>query len=280
MNSQIITKSKTSNNIKNSRSVIKKYFRPLVLSSIASLFIACDYNPDIELESTGDYGNIRYRTTVPYNMENTELKEIPIITGYPQSIFLELTDQGDELIEEDKDYSWRHKMSPTTQGTTIEGDQFAMSFTINKEGSYSFFSYANDKLIDRISLSFKQPAGFEPVFWVRDPDNGSPDDFVKYYEGDFVHEGSQVTFLVIPLDINGNRMAGDMTIDHNITPNNLYVEGQGVMSLTENGVNENIVSDYSIYVIEEGLISIEFSDPVYGITHYADLNVIKRETWE
>src|SRR5690606_1835525 len=87
---------------------------------------------------------------------------------------------------------------------------------VSEPGVYTVESTGPGGLVDRITLTFEQPADFDLGTFVRAPwaerfDPAAGDTIT-------VEEGSQVTFQPIPVDAAGDRLAGDLTTTIAVDP--------------------------------------------------------------
>lgn len=215
--------------------------------------------------ATGEFGRVNYTLHTNYLVQEAMLTEVGIITGHAQHIGTRLTDAGENVAGNDGE-EITHSVSPS-EGVTLEaqedGDDEISDFyvTVDDPGEYTFESYLDGDLFDRISLTFETPVELELLTRVRIPYS---DDWDTLNDGEtLVEEGSQVAFLPIPLNDVGDRIAGDFDVLLEADPEWAVAPAYNLIGVYE----QNIVgsaSPVSIYFIEPGEVTVTLTDTVNG----------------
>jgi hypothetical protein len=239
--------------------------RYLVCLCIAGLVAGLGGCQDLT-SSTGAKGRLIYSLFTEYDVPERELTEARLVTGHEQRLLVSLTPRGRQEVEMPGQI--QHTVLPA-QGVFLtnegggEDTPPGMRILVSTPGIYTIQSRIGSELVDRIDLTFEEPAGFELLTHVRAP---WEQDFQRA-SGDpiAVEEGAQVTFQAVPLDGAGQRLAGDMTTDMAVDPIWTVVPGQGVIEAYENGV-WTVGGAVNFYFIEPGLVTFTVIDPVSGAT--------------
>ncbi len=225
--------------------------------------------------STGELGRMNYRLHSDFLVDGTELVGTSVLTGHPQVIALDLTDAGEQRGENADFEELTHTATPA-DGVTIEAfnpdDDRPGTFTITVDtpGDYLVESFLEGDLFDRITLTFDTPTSLDFVTWVRPP-NG--DDFDEASGSPvFVAEGTQAAFVPIPVDADGDRIAGDFVPEMTADPEWAVVRGMNVLGIYE----QNVVvarSPASVYFIEPGSVTVTLTDTANGVASGVDFEV-------
>jgi hypothetical protein len=234
-----------------------------------SLF-AC--NKDVLLTS-GELGRLNYVLQSNHQIDEFNLSEAKIATGYEQRISADLTIDGWKMVGEEG-YMVYHS-SPdemVVESETVLDGQFGVpgfTFQADTEGRLLIESKLRDELIDQIHLNFVTPDEISVLSWVRGPNS---EEFVeKDGENISVSVGSQAAFIPIP-KYEGKRIIGDVDVEISIEPPEAASVGYNIESVGENGV-EASSSPASIYFIQEGTILVGATDVVNNITTYQEFTV-------
>ena len=234
------------------------------LTALALLGVTTTACGDIT-SATGELGRVNYTLHSNYVVQEALLTDVGIITGHPQHIGTRLTDAGENRAGDDGE-EITHEVSPA-EGVTLEtqesGDDEIPDFvvTVDDAGEYTFESYLDGELFDRIDLVFETPVELELLTRVRIPYS---DDWDTLNDGEeLVEEGSQVAFLPIPLNEEGERIAGDFDVVVEADPEWAVAPAYNIVGVYE----QNIVgsaSPVSIYFIEPGEVTVTLTDTVNG----------------
>lgn len=234
-------------------------------------FIAC--KGDLLLTS-GELGRLNYVLETNYKMEEFDLSEAKLATGYPQRLSANLTISGWKVVD-DKPFLVYHTTSDdgatVDSETILDGELGVPGFTIQADaaGSYLVQSKLQDELVDQISLAFVKPDEVSILSWVRGPE---AEDFTEK-EGAMitVSVGSQAAFIPIP-KFEGKRIIGDIEVELTIDPPEAAVVGYNIESVEEGGVNASS-NPASIYFVQEGSVGVCATDVVNDVTTCQDFTV-------
>lgn len=216
--------------------------------------------------SAGAEGKLVYSLFTDYDVPEGQLTDARLVTGHEQRLLVGLTARGRQEVATPG--SIQHTVLPaegvlvSNQGGS-EDSPPDLRILVSTPGVYTLESHIGGELVDRITLTFEEPADFDLLAHVRAPWG---EDF-QAASGDpiAVEEGSQITFQAVPLDAAGQRLAGDMTTDIAVDPSWAVVPGEGVVETYENGV-WTVGGEIDFYFIEPGLVTFSVSDPVSGAT--------------
>jgi hypothetical protein len=216
--------------------------------------------------STGDKGRLLYSLSTDYDVPQGELTDARIVTRHEQYIMVQLTALGRQELK--SPHLLQHSVVPAegvtiTSGASGEGDPPDFRILVSDPGVYTVETTDGGELVDRIELTFAEVGGFELATMVRAPwaegfDTAGGDPIL-------VEEGSQVTFQPVPLDLEGQRLAGDLSTTIAVDPEWAVVPGQGVIAAWENGV-WSVKGEANFYFIEPTLVTFSVTDPVSGAT--------------
>jgi hypothetical protein len=216
--------------------------------------------------ATGDEGRLRFTLYTTYEVEETDLRDVTIVGGHEQRIDVELTSKGEDEIDEPSQI--RYSLTPSA-GVTIDEDPDAddddppdIEITVDEPGDYRLEATVGTEVVDSIDLSFAPSTALELDVRVRSPWD---DDFTTVPSGEVtaMEEGSQATFLPIPLDDTGDRLAGDLTTEVAADPEELVVPGASIGGVYEDGY-WLVVGAIDFYFIDPGEVTITITDPVSG----------------
>ncbi len=235
-----------------------------LLATLALMALATTGCGDLT-SATGEFGRVNYQLHTDYLMEEALLTQVGIITGHQQHIGTTLTDAGENEAGNDGE-EITHEVTPS-EGVTIEADSDGddeisdILVTVEQPGEYTFESYLDGQLFDRIVLVFETPVELNLLTRVREPYS---DDWDTLNPGEGqVEEGSQVAFLPIPLNESGDRIAGDFDAQLEADPSWAVAPAYNLLGVYE----QNIVgsaSPVSVYFIEPGEVTVTLTDTVNG----------------
>jgi hypothetical protein len=229
------------------------------------LLAACRDDSD---QVNGELGHLSYSLGTIRGLESSSLTDVDIVTHHTQPITVTMGHNGERDAKKD---AWQiiHRISPGSGATLVQEDfsgaeekpDRAPSFTINAEdpGLYLLESLLNGEVFDRINISFALPTSIELLTWTRPPYGEA----FGSVEGGFVdvQEGTQLAWRGIPLDSDGNRLAGEIGTGFSAIPAEMVVPAQNVYDLSDEDEFYGGVIP-SLYFIEEGDITITLSDTV------------------
>ena len=141
-----------------------------------------------------------------------------------------------------------------------EGGVDNILVTVDVPGNYTFETFDEEELFERIVLSFEAPASFELITWTRVP---YADTFEKIPDADEVISvvaGTQASFLPVPLNAEGVRLLGDLHANLSADPVSAIVPDYTVKPY-EQGVFAE-AEPLNIYFVEPGDVAITLTDPV------------------
>ena len=225
------------------------------------------------LLSSGELGRLNYVLQSNHQIEEFNLTEAQIATGYEQRISADLTLEGWKVVGEEG-YMMYHS-SPddiTVETESILDGQIGVpgfTFQADIEGSFLIESKLRDELIDQIRLNFVTPDEISVLSWVREPNS---EDFVeKTGDSITVSVGSQAAFIPIP-KYDGKRIIGDVDVEISIEPPEAASVGYNIESVGESGV-EASSSPASIYFIQAGTVLVGATDVINNVTTYQEFVV-------
>ncbi len=223
--------------------------------------------------ATGDHGRIDYSLFTDYDPGIGDLTEVSIITGHWQDLDLDLTSRGEKRAEDLS--TVEHSISPST-GVSLEYDAEDdhledLRILVEDPGVYTLTTTVDGILFDSITLEFDAPAALDAVTWVREP--GAEDFDEPAAAVPTVDEGAQVSFIAIPYDLDGDRIAGELDVSVTADPEGSVVEAYDTWGSYEDGIVGGF-SEASVYFIEGGEITLTVSDAVNGVDFEQTFDVI------
>ena len=101
----------------------------------------------------------------------------------------------------------------------------------------------------------------ELINWIRNPG----DESFEQEEGDSIdiEEGGQVTLLPIPR-ADGARLAGDISVEIEVFPEESAVRGENIYGVYEQSVHSSD-TPVSLYFVEQGTVTITVRDGPNGV---------------
>jgi hypothetical protein len=183
----------------------------------------------------------------------------------------------------------------TQDGAASIDDPGALTYSIDAAGTVKEFEWGDDEppdalititepgpvrlealdetgaFVDGLDLEFDESTALELDVRVRAP---WEDELVPQDEGEVsnVTEGSQATFLPIPLDASGERLAGDLEATAAVDPEWAVVPGASVGGVYENGY-WTLKGEIEFYFIEPGDVTVTVTDAVSGADGTHDFSV-------
>jgi hypothetical protein len=224
----------------------------------------------------GDEGKLEFYLVTDYELEETDLRDAVIVAGHEQRIDISLTSKGNEEIEDARDLEYRMvpsagwSIEPLT-GEATENDPPDMHIVVSEPGVYEFQAMHGDEVFDSLELEFEDSNALELSVRVRSP-WGENFDTVPTGQTSVVEEGSQATFLAIPLGATGNRLAGDLEVEARADPIELVVPGESIGGVYEDGY-WLIKGAIDFYFINPGEVTISLEDTVSGAIGSHDFTI-------
>ncbi|GDX81005.1 hypothetical protein LBMAG42_28160 [Deltaproteobacteria bacterium] len=231
--------------------------------------------------ANGELGRMTFTLVSDYYVDETELTESSIVTGHEQFFGVELTEDGqndadtqaDEIeyvVTPDDGVTISQSGPDRDAGNDDQDAEIAGNFDIKVRdpGEYQLEARLNGETFDRIQLTFDRPNELELTTFLRSP---GEDDFRKHTgDGATVEAGTQLAWLPIPLDINGERLLGDIEAEMSASPENMVVEAVNVEHVNEDEV-QTFFGAPSLYFINVGEVAITIGDtenPAVGVANF------------
>lgn len=215
--------------------------------------------------TTGELGRIGYQLATDYDMGPVGLAEASVLTGHEQTLQLDLTDRGLRAAHDLR--SVHHSVTPAA-GVRLryerENDYLGeIDILVEDPGTYTLTTEVDGAVFDFVTLHFDTPATLDAVTWVRQP---GAEEFERVGgDGRSIAEGSQISFVPIPLDADGLRIAGVMDIEIGSDPEGAVVPAFDSFGTYEDGVYGSLDAS-SVYVIEAGALTVTLDDLPNAVT--------------
>jgi len=215
-------------------------------------------------DAESDNGLFRFRLVTDYEVPEDDLRDATIVAGHEQELDIDLTNAGEDEVEDASDITYR-----ITPSDGVETDLFGgsssnppdLDINVPETGTYRIDAMLGGEVVDGIDLMFETSDAIELSVRVRQPWG---EDFNKANgASSTVTEGAQATFLPIPLGTGGKRLAGDIEVDVTATPEELVVPGASVGGVYEQGV-WTVSGEIDFYFIDPGDVDIRLLDTVSG----------------
>ncbi len=233
------------------------------LSLLLPLLAGCAVD---SVGANGELGHLSFTLVSDWYLDSENLTEVDIVTGHAQHFLVDLTERGRRQADDNADHV-RYHMEPDDGVEIDQGevdddaehpDAPSFGVTVSEPGSYTLVAELEGELFDRIQLSFDQPSALELTLYTRGP---WAEEFAAI-EGEGptqVLEGTQLAWLPIPLDADGERLVGDLAGTMSADPESAVVPAENVTH-----VNEEVVSHTagvpSLYFIEPGDVTVTVTD--------------------
>ena len=233
--------------------------RPLFIAMVGVLAIGCG---DLTT-AVGDEGRLEFALTTAYEVGG-DLDEVKLVAGHPQTISVDLTPRGKGDIDEPEEITYR--LEPRggvtlTPEAAVSNRPRGFSVLVREPGAYKLRAVYKGKEIDSLDFSFDSPVSIDLLVRVREPRSTS----LRQVQGatTTLSEGAQATFVPVPLDRNGDRLAGELQTDASADPEELVVPGQSVVQAYEDGVWK-VRGPIELYFIDPGEVTVTILDRVSG----------------
>jgi hypothetical protein len=214
-------------------------------------------------DSVGEQGRLRFTLATNYVVDEDELTDALLVAGHVQELDVELTNKGDDDINEPDEVTYRIHPTPGTDLDLVAGgddDPPDLRVMVKQPGSYRLDALYQGNIVDTIELDFDTPDSLELSVKIRKPFD---DDFDAVSSGASpvpVVEGAQATFLPIPKK-GKRRLAGTITTEVSATPKELVVPGEGASLVYEQDV-WSVEGNVDFYFIDPGKVTITITDPI------------------
>lgn len=245
----------------------------IVIHSITAVAMLASTGCLDTTSATGELGRIDYALYTDYDPGLGDLTEVGILTGHTQELNLYLTERGEDDAADL--HSVSHSISPSA-GVTMEYDTDDevlddLYITVEQPGTYTLTTQVDGALFDTITLEFEAPASLDAVTWVRSP--GAAEFGEPMAAQPTVDEGTQVSFVAIPLNIDGDRIAGEFDVSVSADPEGSVVEAYDTWGSYEDGIVGGL-SEASVYFIEGGEITLTISDDLNSVDFVQTFDVV------
>ena len=229
--------------------------RVLALSSSLALTVACGGETQ---SANGEFGMITYSLHSDYLMDGEPLDETTILTSHIQQFNGTLIDSSSDALETGVETRVIPSEGVTIADPTTEAPLNYWSFdvTVTNPGAYTFETWSDGEMIDRIEVTFEAPDALDLIGWARGP---WEEGFEPIYDNDTLEVGTQVAFLPVPLNTERERIAGDMFAEISVNDESLAVPDSEILAVQEQGVY-TIQSTSSLYLIAEGEVEVTLTD--------------------
>ena len=177
-------------------------------------------------EAFGELGNIRYQLHTDYELPDKELTELHLITGHRHEVRTDLV--GFSKASWAPGAVQHHLLAnpdASLQNKADTADVPDFRITAYSPGAVTVEARKGPHVIDRISLTFEDPAEIQVIPRVREPFSSQ---FVSVTTGvpTTVQEGAQITFVAVPMGASGQRLIGDLYTDVQLEPARRGLSGQ------------------------------------------------------
>lgn len=240
----------------------------LIAIVTASAAIGCGDS----VANRGNLGNLVYTLFTQYEIEETELSAVSLITGVQHRIVVTGAPGAD--IKQRSTIS--HILSPANDNEIVTdtptddasiGDALV---TVNLPGTYTLQSWKETELVDYIVLKFVEASDLRVVIFLKLPESQK----FAHAAGDFltVPLWTQATFLAAPVDADGNDLVGDIGLEIATSPQDSLIRLSNLISVTEMDVWESAYPINMLFV-ETGTIQVTFTEPLTGLSKVLTFNV-------
>ncbi len=224
--------------------------------------------------TNGELGRMTFTLVSDYYLDEHDITDSAIVTEHEQSFGIDLTGEGkddagtraDEIeyvITPDDGVTLSQPGPDQDSGDDDHDGEIAPSFNVSVRdpGEYQMEARLGDETFDRIQLTFDRPNTLDLATFLRGP---WQDDFRKHSgatEANFVTvaAGTQLAWLPIPLDINGERLLGDLGADMSADPASMVVPAGNVEHVDEDEV-QTFFGAPSLYFINVGEVTVTITD--------------------
>lgn len=218
-----------------------------------------------DVGANGDFGRLAFQVTSDWYLEESNLREVGIVTGHPVRINVGISDDGEDVANGDAGQI-RYRMSPS-DGVDIEQSNDdeedspppGMNVTVEEPGEYALEAMLRGEVFDRIDLRFDTPVAIELALFTRGPWE-EEFDRVEAAESLQVEEGTQLAWLPIPLGGGAERLVGEVEVAMSADPMELVVPAENVTGVDEDDASSATAA--SLYFVEPGDVTVTIADTV------------------
>lgn len=240
----------------------------LIVVAGASTAVGCGDS----VANQGNLGNLVYTLFTQYEIEESELSAVSLITGVQHRIVVTQAPGAD--IKQRS--TIQHVLFPagdteiTTDTPTDDSSVGDALLTINIPGKYTLQSWKDTELVDYIVLNFVQASDLRVVIFLKTPESQE----FAHAAGDFltVPLWTQATFLAAPVDADDNDLVGDIGLEVSTEPQDSLIRLSNLISVTEMDVWESAYPINMLFV-ETGTIQVTFTEPLTGLSKMLTFNV-------
>ena len=223
--------------------------------------------------ANGEFGRIHFSLFTDYVSQDSDLTEASIVTGHQQHIYTSLTADGWDDAKHPEILT--HSVSPSA-GVTLyevggEGGVVDLLVTVDSPGTYTFETFEEEELFERIVLDFEAPKSFELIAWTREPYEDSFEKVTASESSVSVVTGTQASFLPVPLNVDGVRLLGDLHANLSADPAEAIVPSYSVKPYEQNVYAT--AEPLNIYFILPGDVGVTLTDPVSQASSTMQFNV-------
>lgn len=211
-----------------------------------------------------DQGLLRFTLVTDYEVPEGDLRDATIVAGHWQRFDVDLTQKGAAEIDDPSALTYEAAPNATVElsDSGDEDDPPDMRILVDGAAPVRIDALIDGAEIDGIDFDFDEAASLELSVRVRTPWEGDFD-AVPTGETTTVTEGSQATFLPIPLDAAGDRLAGDIETEVTADPQWAVVPGVNVNGVWEDGYWTSS-GEIDFYFIDPADVTITVTDTVSG----------------
>jgi hypothetical protein len=211
--------------------------------------------------TTGDNGLLNFTLIVDYELDESDLRNVVIVTGHEQRIDVDLTHEGAKQIEDPDSLTYTIGNGSVSEQFGSDSDPPDALITVDDPGAFRLDAIDDQgEMVDGVELDFDATDTIELSVRVREPWDS---DFNEQPTGQpsTVVEGSHATFLPIPLSASGDRLAGDIEAQATVDPEWAAVPGASIGGVYEDGY-WTINGEIDFYFIEPGDVTVTITDTV------------------
>lgn len=220
----------------------------------------------------GNLGNLVYALFTTYNVEETELTKVSLITGVQHRIVV--TEAPDANIRSGSQIV--HRLAPDA-GTTITTEPVGSDdgigdaiLRVDVPNEYTLQSWNGTELIDYIALKFVDAEKLDVQTYLRTPAdvefNRAAGEIIP------VPVWTQATFIAAPVDSEGNRLVGDIGLEITVDPADAMIQVYNLQATYENEIWESD-TPLNMLFVQTGTIEVTLTEPLTGLFSTIQFNV-------
>lgn len=248
----------------------------LIIALSLSPLVACGVD---KASANGEMGNISFGLVSDYYLDEKDLTEAPIVTGYDQSISTQLTEAGAAAAGGNDDEIEYRVVGKTdveiddsgAENDKDQGDIHSFGILGNEEGEVTVEATLKGEVFDRIKFSFQRPTDLELVMFARAP---YEEGFAAITESETtqLEEGTQLAWLSIPT-VKGDRLLGNIVAEMTAVPAENVVPAANVEHVNEEAAQSIFRAD-SLYFISAGSVSVNLTDAENEVSQAAEFEIV------